>query len=196
MKQTTPDNAPQISLQLRDIHLPEPVSWWPIAPGWWLALAAILLSIALLILAKKIYRSRQLKRDIHAELENIKQTFNKTGNNLQLARTLSTLLRRASISYYPVQNSELQSNQAARHKANNIAGLTGKDWLIWLDNSNKKTPQKYKFQSELGEILLNAPYLPEDSDFSFDAQSLIHLCESWLLSSHKAKSKNTSKGGI
>ena len=21
--------------QLRDIHLPEPILWWPLAPGWW-----------------------------------------------------------------------------------------------------------------------------------------------------------------
>ena len=35
------------SLPLRDIHLPDPVSWWPLAPGW-LALIMLLVIVVLL----------------------------------------------------------------------------------------------------------------------------------------------------
>ena len=30
------------SLPLKDIHLPADVPWWPLAPGWWVLLAALL----------------------------------------------------------------------------------------------------------------------------------------------------------
>ena len=26
-------------IPLRDLHLPEAISWWPLAPGWWLLIA-------------------------------------------------------------------------------------------------------------------------------------------------------------
>ncbi len=39
--------------QLRDIHLPEAVHWWPPAPGWWL--------VAALLLALTIWLSRSLQ---------------------------------------------------------------------------------------------------------------------------------------
>ena len=26
-------------IPLRDLHLPDAISWWPLAPGWWLAIA-------------------------------------------------------------------------------------------------------------------------------------------------------------
>ncbi|MGB5726303.1 MAG: DUF4381 domain-containing protein, partial [Thiogranum sp.] len=38
---------PGSELPLRDIHLPDPLSWWPPAPGWWLLLT-LLVAIALL----------------------------------------------------------------------------------------------------------------------------------------------------
>jgi hypothetical protein len=36
---------------LRDIHLPPPAGWWPLAPGWW-----ILIGIALLLLTWLAWR--------------------------------------------------------------------------------------------------------------------------------------------
>ena len=31
------NGSPDPLSELRDIHLPDPVSWWPPAPGWWIA---------------------------------------------------------------------------------------------------------------------------------------------------------------
>ncbi len=158
------------TLDLRDIHLPEPISWWPIAPGWWMLIASLILIITVIFILRKIYLGKQLKRDITSELENIKQQFKKTQNKSQLAKSLSILLRRASISYYPKTN---------------IAGLTGEHWLAYLDKTNVKLSKKNSFKSNAGEVLLSAPYLPDNTKLDFDAQSLIELCESWLLAPHK-----------
>ena len=161
----TPQN-----LDLRDIHLPDPISWWPIAPGWWLVIVSLFLIIAVIFILRKIYLGKQLKRDIISKLENIKQQFHKTQNKSQLAKSLSILLRRASITYYP---------------ENNIAGLTGNNWLNHLDITNSNGSPGRVFQSNTGEVLLSAPYLPDNSIHDYDAQALIQLCESWLRSSHK-----------
>lgn len=163
------NTEPLESLELRDIHLPEPVSWWPLAPGWWLLAAALVLAVVALYIARKRYLSRQLKRDIASELETVRQQFQQTGNRSELARSLSILLRRACISYYPSAN---------------IAGLTGEHWLNLLDSTNSRAPADMKFQSDIGQLLINAPYQPEPSLADYDAEALIGLCESWLLSPH------------
>ncbi len=160
-------------LDLKDIHLPDPVSWWPLAPGWWIIAAGVLFILAAIFIVRKIYLSKQLKRDITAELEKIKQQFQTTQNKIQLAKSLSVLLRRASITYYP---------------AIHIAGLTGDNWLQYLDKSNTQSSNEKKFQGESGNVLLTAPYLADNSTVEFDANALIQLCESWLLSPHKKNS--------
>ena len=42
------DATPQLLEQLRDVHLPEPVSWWPLAPGYWIVLALVVVVLGML----------------------------------------------------------------------------------------------------------------------------------------------------
>jgi hypothetical protein len=149
------------SLPLRDIHLPEAVSWWPPAPGWWLLLLLCSVTIATVVLFKYIRKRRLLKRTAVAELNRIREQYNENHDRVQLLKALSVLMRRASISYYPRVNT---------------ASLTGEQWLQHLD----KTAQRKQFQHGAGKILASAPYLPAHKQLDVDFNDLFKLCEDWL----------------
>ena len=148
-------------LPLRDIHLPEPVSWWPPAPGWWLLLIFSAVIIAGIVLFKQIRKRRLLKRTALAELDIIRRQYHESHDRVQLVKALSALMRRASISFYQRKNS---------------ASLTGAVWLQHLDN----TAQRKDFENGNGRILATAPYLPSNSQVDIDFNDLLSLCEDWL----------------
>ena len=37
-------------IPLRDLHLPEAIGWWPLAPGWWILIAIALVGLGFLII--------------------------------------------------------------------------------------------------------------------------------------------------
>jgi hypothetical protein len=145
-------------LDLKDIHEPEVIGWWPPAIGWWiLAVAIPLLIIFLVWLYKRLTRKTALKT-AYKILAQIKQDV--TRDNLQKLSELSVLVRRVAISVSP------------RAKA---AGLTGRQWLAFLDSSVKGLP----FSEGVGQLLADAPYRKTpvtDQELS----QLIDLCEDWL----------------
>ena len=148
-------------LPLRDIHLPEAVSWWPPAPGWWLLLILSAVIIASITLFKHIRKRGLLKRTALAELEIIRKQYDDNHDRIQLLKALSALMRRASISFY---------------QRNSSASLTGVEWLQHLD----KTAQRREFEKGNGKILATAPYLPANSQLDIDFDDLLSLCEDWL----------------
>ena len=161
------------TLELRDIHLPEPISWWPPAPGWWLLLGLILLTVAAVFLFRRYQKKQALKKQVLAEFEILFELYNKEKNTTALVQSLSVLLRRACISFYP------------RSEA---ASLTGESWLQFLDD----TGAEKAFQTEQGKLIASAPYLSENTTLDFDAEKLISVCENWL----KAQpNKNHDKAG-
>ena len=103
---------------LRDIHLPGDVSWWPLAPGWW-ALIIIILALSTWGLVKWLrWRKRQvLLHEVQAELDKIQHDF----THHQVIRTLVTdcsqLLRRLVVL------------RIGREKG---ANLTGQQWRTYL----------------------------------------------------------------
>ena len=146
------------SLALHDIHLPETASWFPPAIGWWL----LLLLIPLVIfgtwwLFKRITRNTAVKSA--KKLLAIIKADSDTAD-LEKLQQVSIWLRRVSIS------------TSARDQS---AGLTGKAWLIYLDNSVQGSP----FSQGIGQCLINAQFRQTVSN-NLDINGLITLCELWL----------------
>jgi hypothetical protein len=135
-------------LPLRDLHLPEPVSWWPLAPGWWLiiALAAVVI-IWLLRRAINKWRSNAPRRFAVRELGSIENDYLQHRDAVLMAKKVSELLRRSMLAYAP---------------RDEVAGLTGERWLAWLDQG---LPVPY-FHTEGGKSLLQLPYRDPESDLS------------------------------
>lgn len=145
-------------LPLRDIHLPEAVSWWPPAPGWWLLLLLALLATVLLQWWWRRRHRRHLQHSALQELRAIEAAYRQATDDLQLVQNLSVLLRRVSLS---------------RFDREQVAGLSGEAWLQWLDRQQEHDD----FQHGVGRALLEAPYR---RTAEVDAMALLALCERWL----------------
>lgn len=147
------------SLPLRDIHLPEAVSWWPPAPGWWLLLC---LAALLVFAALRPRRGRRTRRSAlgraRQELAEIKHEFDLRPDRAGLARALSVLLRRLAMSLY------------GRRDA---AALTGEDWLAFLDQK----AEGHEFTQGAGRSLIEAPYRPNPE---YDHAALLQLVSGWI----------------
>jgi hypothetical protein len=145
------------TLPLRDIHLPEPVGWWPPAPGWWLLM---LLAVGVIGWSCYQFRRRRMWRLVRDRLKRIEQDFATTENHQRLARDLSALLRQAAIT---------------RFGRRRCAGLVGSDWAAFLD----ATGGGKLFADEFVTAVSEAPYQAQPL---FDGEKLISACERWLKS--------------
>ena len=156
---------PGSELPLRDIHLPDPVSWWPLAPGWWMLLMLLVVIVLLSGFLHHRYRRNALQRAARQALHRIGEDYRQTGDARVLVQQLSILLRRVGLSRYPRQQ---------------VAGLTGCTWLSLLD----RTLPGEEFQQGAGRVLIEAPY---SLDSRVDGPALLRLCERWLRQQSKAK---------
>ena len=144
----TPANLP-----LRDIHLPAPIGWWPVAPGW-LVLGGLLLLLLIVIWGLRRFRQRRyLRRLALRQLEELAEL-----PETELPAALSRFLRQAAISHFPPQD---------------CAGLNGQAWLEFLDRPFADRP----FTAGIGSCLSDAPYR---LTIQVDAAALVSLCRRWL----------------
>ncbi|HLU05258.1 MAG TPA: DUF4381 domain-containing protein [Woeseiaceae bacterium] len=132
-------------IPLRDLHLPEAIGWWPLAPGWWVLLG--LAGLVLLLLFRKAWvrwREDAARRVALRELARVESTYHESPNPVLLATRLSELLRRTMLAYSPRKE---------------VAGLTGLQWLAWLDRGLDEKP----FTEGPGRMLKELPYRRADS---------------------------------
>lgn len=124
---------------LRDIQGLDSIPWWPLAPGWWILLLAVLiLGYGL----RSLWRwwTFDWRAQARLELSQLKRQL-RTGDLKRTASALSELLRRIAI---------------ARSSRQQCAGLTGLAWLKWLTAHD---PKGFDWEHH-GRLLMELPYAP------------------------------------
>ena len=128
--------------QLRDIHLPEAVSLWPLALGWWLLIILGVLVTGLLVWwwLQRSQRKRYRQLAV-AELEASYQNFQRSEDTAAYISASQEILRRAALHRYAEQRAS-------------IAPLSGSAWILFLDSCI----DKQLFATEFGDALNDAHY--------------------------------------
>ncbi len=143
--------------QLRDIHLPQAISWWPPAPGYGLLL---LILVAAVLMALFFYRTRQarhLRKQALSQLTHLQRIHREHLNVSITAAQISLLLKQVALQYYP---------------RSHVAALQGEAWLDFLKQTSKKIP----FESAR-ITLLEAPFCAQCNE---NIDSLFIVAHAWI----------------
>lgn len=111
----------QLESQLRDIVLPEPISWWPPAIGWWV-LVGISLLVCLMLIRRHL-RARAANRYRRLALDALDQAlfdFNQHRHIATYVHTANAVLKRT-----------LQTAPQKPHPA--VLTKSGSAWIYQLD---------------------------------------------------------------
>jgi hypothetical protein len=167
-------------LPLRDIHLPDPVGWWPPAPGWWLLVALAVAAMGYALLLR--YRSRRHRAALRA-VARIAADLEAGSEPVQCVQALSTVLRRFAMTLAAAGGMEAEPRKKGwpirrapqEPTAPPVAGLAGARWLEYLDARWPRADF-----SGAGAALAHAPYAPPSRVSREEAEALARLCTDWI----------------
>jgi uncharacterized protein DUF4381 len=110
---------------LHPLREPLAIGWWPPAPGWWLLLA---ITVAALVAAGyfgyRHYRANAYRRRALAALEQLRADFGEHADSRSYLSQINALLKSVALIAYPRRD---------------IAALSGRQWLDFLNTRVKTT---------------------------------------------------------
>ncbi len=140
---------------LKDIHLPDPVSWWPMAPGWWLLIILILITLTAGFYYWRFWQ--QSLRYKKSALKILTTAFQSNSDDLTFLNDCAAITRRLTLSI-----------QSKKEIPTNYAGLQGNEWQQVLQQ-HMPEPQ--------AELLATGRY---QSSPSIDRTALYNAVKQWL----------------
>jgi hypothetical protein len=144
--------------QLKDIHLPETVDWWPLAPGWYgLLLIIIIATIGLIHFFYKRHVNALPKKQALALLRTYVEHYEREHNTQITSSRISQLLRRVALVYYP---------------RTQVASIHGEAWIEFLNQTAKNVDFR-----PVQSLLLESPFKTSEA---IALQPLISQAESWI----------------
>jgi len=130
---------PHMPNELHDIELPTPIGLWPIAWGWWVLLAVI---IIVTISSVTYWRRNRYRFFAKKRLMIYFDDYQQTKNLHIYCQQAAHLLRELAIT---------------RYGRSIVSSLSGKEWIVFL-NAKMKSPI---FDETLATYLTQAPFCDE-----------------------------------
>jgi hypothetical protein len=150
-------------LGLRDIQGLDPISWWPLAIGWWIAIGlffALILSLAIFKFIQ-LRKHRRWEYQLLTQLDQLDEAITPE-NSQKTARELAEMMRRIALERYSRQQ---------------CANLQGSRWLDWL---SEKDPAHYNW-SQSSIALIEAPFRQPGFVVESDClRKTIHAMKGWV----------------
>ncbi|MDH3505010.1 MAG: DUF4381 domain-containing protein [Nitrospirota bacterium] len=156
--------------ELRDVHLPDPISLWPPAPGWWIIFGVVVAGAIVSLWILTYRRQTRARRLAMTELGAIKQHYDTHRDDQWLVQRLSAIVRRYAMATFP---------------RTEVAGLVGISWLRFLD----RTGRTNQFTDGVGNLLSSGPYQPQAA---VSAAELVPLVEHWIRHVTPPTGRNTA----
>jgi hypothetical protein len=116
---------------LHALREPELIGWWPMALGWWLLIALLLIVLAALAaFCWRRYQYRAYRRQALRQLEVIELNFRQTGDQQAYLENVNRLLKATALRAYPREE---------------VASITGEPWLQLLNSTMGEVRNKHAF---------------------------------------------------
>ncbi len=155
---------------LKEVTFPDPVSYVPQTIGWYVLIAAVLISAGYLVYqwyrnwAANRYRTFALRR-----LDDIEQQLRQPDTRINALTAIPVLIKQTALKCYTRRE---------------IAQMSGEKWLLFLDKSYRGA----EFSRGVGQLL---PDLSYQSAINFEQiesarlQELLSLTKEWIRKHHK-----------
>lgn len=144
---------------LRDIHLPAPISWWPLAPAWYvLFLVLLVVIVGIFYTAKRYYQQQYPKRQALILLKRYEQEWQTSQQSSLVFAQISELLRQVALMYFP---------------RDEVASLQGEAWLTFLSQTSRAT----HFMELYDEVLV-LPYQQQSQ--GKNPEAFFHNARAWI----------------
>lgn len=167
-------DSEELLAQLADIHLPEPVSYWPPAIGWWIlaAIALVLLALVIRELAR-VRRQQKICQYAVAELQRCYDGFSHADpacidqSRLDYVNQFNNVVRRVALVHFPQAN---------------VASLDGASWVDFI---------RQKGESSLmsDEIAAALQYGRFQTKCDVDVDAMQSFGQQWIESLYKGSTK-------
>ena len=148
VQRTSAKSPQELLAELKDVHLPEPPSLWPLAPGWWVL--GLLNVLAVIYLCYKFFfrkpeqpatpaGNNSWRASALREHRRLEAMLNEGVSADQIVSDTSVLLRRIAL---------------ARRSHESVASVQHDEWLKLLDELSNTD----QYSHGVGRLLLEHPY--------------------------------------
>jgi hypothetical protein len=172
-------DSEELLAQLADIHLPEPVSFWPPAPGWWI-LAILLLTTVAWVSSKGFIASKRRKIKAQALVE-LDRCYRSYAADFENSSGIDG--NRVKLSFVNEANSVLKRVALVHFPGAAVAGLGGPQWVDFIRDNGESA----LLTTEIADALSHGRF---QTKLEINVDEMNNFAAQWIASLYDAQGQN------